>query len=140
MAVLLFDDLYVIRENGVCLFSWRDEHTIRSPCYEDLITPLLTALDQMTNENFRGRIRLVEIEDGTRLYFKNLKISGGQTIKIIAVLPDSTRKLTVRDIDEKMVKIKWIFDKCAQYVSTAISLPPAMARDIKDKVTTMLSS
>ncbi|MHA1679715.1 MAG: hypothetical protein ACTSUE_01825 [Promethearchaeota archaeon] len=131
----MIDGIYIIRENGVCFASI--DNGMVTDTDKDLITPFLTALNGFTQSNFKGKLKALELEDEDgnekEVYFRDLKIQGA-SFRMVAVF--SKHKTNHKEIDAKMVKLKWTLQEKGyyKYLASPNRLPPDFEHELHQKI------
>jgi hypothetical protein len=130
---MLFTDLFIIKENGICFFSWNETHPGRGDYYTDLVSPFFMAINAFANENYKEKIRCIELVDGICIYFKHVNLAGDVKVTVAGVFPDHVNG-SRGSIDKKIMALKWELDKHIPAIRSSAVLPPETREKIRNKI------
>ncbi len=132
----MIEAFYLVKESGLPIYTFHQDGKGGSE-FDELISPFLTAVDVVSAENFKGRIKAIVLEDGRKLYFRSFKLPGNKIIKFIAL----TDTDNIAELDGKMINMKWIMEKLGKYLDDPSGgLPRVLEAEIIDKIKGLLAS
>jgi len=133
-----FQDFFIIKEGGICTFSFNDDSTTSGAFCHDLITPFFMAINSFTNENYKEKIRWIELDDGTSIYFKHFTFPGDIKVTVAGVFPEHVngKKNT---IERCVIELKWLLNKHVKELTSSISISPSTRNEIKGKIRLMFA-
>jgi len=129
-----FQDFFIIKEGGVCHFSFNnDGHEPGSICH-DLVTPFFMAINSFANENYKERIRWIELDDGSCIYFKHLALTPDINVTIAGVFPEHVNGKK-NAIERSVIELKWLLNKHAsEFEMRSPTISEKTKAEIKEKV------
>jgi hypothetical protein len=128
-----FKELYMIKESGICFFSWKDSDPGHGNHEKDLVTSLLSAIDVFAKENLEGRqIRCIELDDGMKVYMKNVKVNVNTIVKVVIVFPEGFHDFT--SIDKNVLAMKWDLEKYVKSIDSPSGIDEKMEKELREKI------
>lgn len=94
----MIEELYIAKEGGLVFFA------TGKMANRDLIVPFCEAMNAFSKENMNARIKLVQLESGKCLHFKEV-LPG---IKVVIIATAST---TQQSVNSTFIKVKWELEK-----------------------------
>nr|MDO8113600.1 hypothetical protein [Candidatus Sigynarchaeota archaeon] len=132
----MIEACYLVKDGGLPIYTYHRADK-KEGQLDDLIAPFLAAIDMFSNENFKGRIKAIVLEDGRKLYFRNFKMGDGSGIRFIAVTSSSFDNISL--LDAKMINLKWIMEKLVPYLGNGTGgIPRALETELIEKIRNLL--
>ncbi|MFX0101976.1 MAG: hypothetical protein ACFFCS_20590 [Candidatus Hodarchaeota archaeon] len=131
----MIDAIYILREDGIRFLSDRYVNQDDTGTLDDMVTGFFSALEHFSNNTFNENIDHVHFKTGSRLVFKDFKLSGGTVIKfVILTSPTANEKDANRIVTAKSIELKWALEKLVQYIASDAVPPESVKEEIKEKI------
>jgi hypothetical protein len=137
VASELLEALYIVKENGMLLFSQLKNNKDHKA--DDLMAPFLAAIEMFSTTNLREKIHYIALLDGRKIYFKDMELSGSKKmLRFIAITED--RFTDFKGLDNKIIELTWQLRKWENFLKDeGTALPKHVYAAIQEKVQAMFN-
>lgn len=137
----MIDAIYILRDDGIRFLSDRYVDQDDTGMLDDMVTGFFSALEHFSNNTFNEQIEHVHFKTGSRLVFKDFKLSGNVMVKfVILTSPTANGKDAKQLIDGKSIQLKWALEKLVKYIATNEIPPKSVTDEIKEKIRNLFNN
>lgn len=87
----MIDEIYIIKDNGICIASYPDDKEDEKSINEDLKSSMIFGVETGIKEAFKGRIKSINLNNGKKIYFSEQEIDGSP-VRIVVLLDARFKK------------------------------------------------